>query len=77
MAFAPSFSIEYYQVYCNAIAARRSSTCWTMFCAYIGMKAGEAYIRRTIAVVAGTRGLRLLPSVGSYPRSPNTDPHNS
>lgn len=52
MAFALSFSIEYYQVYCHNRSTSLLDLLDNVLGAYLGMKAGEAYIRRTIAAVA-------------------------
>ena len=51
MAFALSFSIEYYQVYCHNRSTSLLDLLDNVLGAYIGMKAGEAYVRRYMARV--------------------------
>ncbi len=52
MAFALSFGIEYYQVYCHNRSTSLLDLLDNVLGAYIGMKAGEAYVRRSLAGVA-------------------------
>lgn len=52
MAFALSFGIEYYQVYCHNRSTSLLDLLDNVLGAYVGMKAGETYVRRTLAGVA-------------------------
>lgn len=51
MAFTLSFGIEYYQVYCHNRSTSLLDLLDNVLGAYLGMKAGEAYIRRKTAGV--------------------------
>jgi len=51
MAFALSFSIEYYQVYCHNRSTSLLDLLDNVLGAYLGMKAGEAYVRGSRAGV--------------------------
>jgi len=51
MAFALSFSIEYYQVYCHNRSTSLLDLLDNVLGAYLGMKAGEAYVRNSTAGV--------------------------
>ncbi|GAB1721877.1 MAG: hypothetical protein NTNFB01_07730 [Nitrospira sp.] len=51
MAFALSFSIEFYQVYCHNRSTSLLDLVDNVLGAYIGMKAGEAHVRRSMAGV--------------------------
>lgn len=51
MAFALSFSIEYYQVYCHNRSTSLLDLLDNVLGAYLGMKAGELYIRKSTAGV--------------------------
>ena len=51
MAFALSFSIEYYQVYCHNRSTSLLDLLDNVLGAYLGMKVGEAYVRRSRAGV--------------------------
>lgn len=46
MAFILSFSIEYYQVYCHNRSTSLLDLVDNVLGAYLGMKAGELYLRR-------------------------------
>jgi glycopeptide antibiotics resistance protein len=52
MAFALSFGIEYYQVYCHNRSTSLLDLLDNVLGAYIGMRAGAAYVRRSLAGVA-------------------------
>lgn len=51
MAFTLSFGIEYYQVYCHNRSTSLLDLLDNVLGAYIGMKLGERYLRKTAAVV--------------------------
>ena len=51
MAFALSFSIEYYQVYCHNRSTSLLDLLDNVLGAYLGMKAGEVYIRKKASAV--------------------------
>ena len=51
MAFALSFGIEYYQVYCHNRSTSLLDLLDNVLGAYLGMKAGEVYVRRSMATV--------------------------
>ena len=51
MAFTLSFGIEYYQVYCHNRSTSLLDLLDNVLGAYLGMKAGEVYVRRSMATV--------------------------
>ncbi|MCW5799560.1 MAG: VanZ family protein [Nitrospira sp.] len=51
IAFALSFSIEYYQVYCHNRSTSLLDLLDNVLGAYLGMKVGEVYVRRSLATV--------------------------
>ncbi|ODT45631.1 MAG: hypothetical protein ABS70_02790 [Nitrospira sp. SCN 59-13] len=51
MAFALSFSIEYYQIYCHNRSTSLLDLLDNVLGAYLGMKVGEVYVRRSLATV--------------------------
>ncbi|ULA58619.1 MAG: VanZ domain-containing protein [Nitrospira sp.] len=51
MAFALSFSIEYYQVYCHNRSTSLLDLLDNVLGAYLGMKAGEVYVRKSAPAV--------------------------
>ena len=52
MAFALSFSIEYYQVYCHNRSTSLLDLLDNVLGAYLGMKVGEVYVRKSTSAVA-------------------------
>ncbi len=51
MAFALSFSIEYYQVYCHNRSTSLLDLLDNVLGAYLGMKAGKVYVRKSASAV--------------------------
>ncbi|MCC6966987.1 MAG: VanZ family protein [Nitrospira sp.] len=51
MAFALSFSIEYYQVYCHNRSTSLLDLLDNVLGAYLGMKTGEVYVRKSASAV--------------------------